>query len=317
MSSNYIFDDNDIRFRRKNTSVWAVIRRILMFFVASVSMAILYYVLFALVFSTDEERKLKQENRMYAKEYPELARKEQLISDVVDGLQSRDNRIYEEIFHTSAPSIDPLSSISNLDGLDSIPDKDIVKYSADKLEVMNASAARVEENFRRVLATVTDSSGFVMPPMTNPLENFSFAQTGASVGDKINPFYKVSIRHNGLDLIAPSGEPVYASADGVVSNVIRSRKGLGNVVEIDHGNGYMTRYAHLADVEVRKGRVLKKGTRIGYVGVSGNSFAPHLHYEVLKDTLVLDPVNHFFASVTPEEYVNMMIMSVSTGQSMD
>lgn len=317
MSSNYIFDDNDIRFRRKNTSVWAVIRRILMFFVASVSMAILYYVLFALVFSTDEERKLKQENRMYAKEYPELARKEQLISDVVDGLQSRDNRIYEEIFHTSAPSIDPLSSISNLDGLDSIPDKDIVKYSADKLEVMNAAAARVEENFRRVLATVTDSSGFVMPPMTNPLENFSFAQTGASVGDKINPFYKVSIRHNGLDLIAPSGEPVYASADGVVSNVIRSRKGLGNVVEIDHGNGYMTRYAHLADVEVRKGRVLKKGTRIGYVGVSGNSFAPHLHYEVLKDTLVLDPVNHFFASVTPEEYVNMMIMSVSTGQSMD
>lgn len=317
MSSNYIFDDNDIRFRRKNTSVWAVIRRILMFFVASVSMAILYYVLFALVFSTDEERKLKQENRMYAKEYPELARKEQLISDVVDGLQSRDNRIYEEIFHTSAPSIDPLSSISNLDGLDSIPDKDIVKYSADKLEVMNAAAARVEENFRRVLATVTDSSGFVMPPMTNPLENFSFAQTGASVGDKINPFYKVSIRHNGLDLIAPSGEPVYASADGVVSNVIRSRKGLGNVVEIDHGNGYMTRYAHLADVEVRKGRVLKKGTRIGYVGVSGNSFAPHLHYEVLRDTIVLDPVNHFFASVTPEEYVNMMIMSVSTGQSMD
>lgn len=254
---------------------------------------------------------------MYAKEYPELARKEQLISDVVEGLQVRDDRIYEEIFHTSAPSMDPLSSISYLDGLDSIPDKDIVRYSADKLEAMNAAASRVEENFRRVMAVVSDSIGFVMPPMTNPLENFSFAQTGASVGDKINPFYKVSIRHNGLDLIAPSGEPVYASADGVVSNVTRSRKGLGNVVEIDHGNGYKTRYAHLADVEVRKGRRLKKGTRIGYVGVSGNSFAPHLHYEVLRDTIVLDPVNHFFASVTPEEYVNMMIMSVSTGQSMD
>lgn len=317
MSSNYIFDDNDIRFRKKKTSVWAVIRRILMFFVASVSMAILYYILFALVFSTDEERKLKQENRMYAKEYPELARKEQLISDVVDGLQARDDRIYEDIFHTSAPSMDPLSSISYLDGLDSIQDNDIVRYSADKLDAMNAAASRVEENFRRVMAVVSDSSGYVMPPMTNPLKNFSFAQTGASVGNKINPFYKVSIRHNGLDLIAPSGEPVYASADGIVSNVTRSRRGLGNVVEIDHGNGYRTRYAHLADVEVRKGRVLKKGTRIGYVGVSGNSFAPHLHYEVLRDTIVLDPVNHFFASVTPEEYVNMMIMSVSTGQSMD
>ena len=156
-----------------------------------------------------------------------------------------------------------------------------------------------------------------MPPMTNPIGNFSFAQTGASVGDKINPFYKVSIRHNGLDLIAPAGEPVYASADGVVRNVIRSRKGLGNVVEIDHGNGYVTRYGHLADVEVRKGRQLEKGTRIGYVGVSGNSFAPHLHYEVLRDTLILDPVNHLFASVNPEEYMNILIMAVSTGQSLD
>ena len=69
--------------------------------------------------------------------------------------------------------------------------------------------------------------------------------------------------------------------------------------------------------EVSKGRRLKRGDRIGYVGVSGNSFAPHLHYEVLRDTVVLDPVNHFFASVTPEDYLNMLVMSVSTGQSMD
>ena len=107
------------------------------------------------------------------------------------------------------------------------------------------------------------------------------------------------------------------TADGVVRNVIRSRKGLGNVVEIDHGNGYVTRYAHLADVEVKKGRELKRGSRIGYVGVSGNSFAPHLHYEVLRDTLILDPVNHLFASVSPDEYMNMLIMSASTGQSLD
>jgi murein DD-endopeptidase MepM/ murein hydrolase activator NlpD len=158
---------------------------------------------------------------------------------------------------------------------------------------------------------------FVMPPMTNPLKDFTFAQTGASVGDKMNPFYKVPMRHNGLDLIAPAGEPVHAVADGVISEVIKSRKGLGNVVVIDHGDGYITKYAHLSDMETRKGRKVKRGTRIGYVGVSGNSFAPHLHYEVMRDTVVLDPVNHFFASVTPMEYINMLIMSVSTGQSME
>ena len=316
MSRNYIFDKDDIKFRRKKTSVWAVMRRILMFFVASVSMAILYYVIFALIFSTDTERKLRRENRMYEKEYPELARKERMLSDVVEGLKVKDDRIYEEIFHTSAPDMDPTSSISFLYGLDSIPDSDIVMRAAGRLENMERSAARVEDNFRRIMSAIQDT-GFVMPPMTNPLNDFSFAQTGASVGDKINPFYKVSIRHNGLDMLAHSGEPVHAAADGVVKEIIRSKKGLGNVVVLDHGNGYVTRYAHLADIEVAKGRKVKRGARIGYVGVSGNSFAPHLHYEVLRDTLVLDPINYFFASVTPEEYMNMLVMSVSTGQSMD
>lgn len=316
MSSQYIFDKDNIRFRKKRTSVWAVIRRILVFFVATASMTVLYYAVFALFFSTEEEQRLKDENRMYAREFPALEEKEALVADVVEGLKVKDDRIYEEIFHTSAPNMDPMSSVSFLAGLDSIPDRDIVLYADSKINALSEKAFDVESNFRRIMEAVTDS-GFVMPPMTNPLGSFSFAQTGASVGDKINPFYKVSIRHNGLDMIAPAGEPVYAAADGTVRNIIRSRKGLGNVVEIDHGNGYVTRYAHLADIEVSKGRRLSKGTRIGYVGVSGNSFAPHLHYEVMRDTLVMDPVNYLFASVTPEEYANILIMSVSTGQSMD
>ena len=111
-------------------------------------------------------------------------------------------------------------------------------------------------------------------------------------------------------------EDISAAADGTVS-VAEYTNNHGDYVAIDHGNGYVTRYAHLADIEARKGRKIKRGARIGYVGVSGNSFAPHLHYEVVRDTVVLDPMNHLFASVTPEEYVNMLVMSVTTGQSMD
>lgn len=314
--SQFEYNNEDFKFRKKRTSVWAVIRRILMFFVVTLSLALVYYIIFALVFSTDTEQRLKNENRMYAREFPELERKEELISEVIEGLRAKDDMIYEEIFHTSAPDMNPLTSIDFLMGIDSIPDKDIVSYADRKLVSVSAAAGRVEENFAKIMQVVGDSS-FVMPPMHEPIKDFSFAQTGASVGDKINPFYKVPVMHGGLDIIAPAGEPVYASADGVISDVKRSRKGLGNVVTIDHGNGYFTRYAHLADMEAVKGRKVRRGTRLGYVGVSGNSFAPHLHYEVLKDTLVLDPVNHMFASVTPEEYMNMLVMSVSTGQSMD
>lgn len=315
MGREYIVD-KDFKFKKERPSVWKIIRKILVFFVASISLAIVYYILFALVFSTEEERRLKIENKLYEQEFPQLAQKEMLLADVVEGLRLKDDRIYEEIFNTSAPDMEQFSSLEFLMGLDSIPDTDIVITSAGRLDVLESSATRVEDNFKRVMEVIQDKD-FVMPPMTNPMKEFTFAQTGASVGNKINPFYKVPMKHNGLDLIAPAGDPVYAVADGVVKEVIKSRKGLGNVVVIDHGNGYVTRYAHLADVEARKGRKVRRGTRLGYVGVSGNSFAPHLHYEVLRDTLVLDPVNHFFASVTPEEYMNMLIMSVTTGQSMD
>lgn len=315
MSSQYIVD-KDFKLKKEKTSVWMVLRHILLFFVVTLSLAVVYYVLFALLFSTEEERRLKNENRMYEQEYPLMAQKEELLSDVVEGLRVKDDKIYEEIFSTAAPDIERFSSLDYLMALDSIPDSDIVTNSASRLDVLEHSASKVEDNFVKVMEAISEKD-FAMPPMTNPMREFTFAQTGASTGDKINPFYKVPMRHNGLDIIAPAGEPVYAAADGVVKEVIKSRKGLGNVVVIDHGNGYVTRYAHLADVEARKGRNVRRGTRLGYVGVSGNSFAPHLHYEVMRDTLVLDPVNHFFASVTPEEYINMLIMSVTTGQSMD
>ena len=270
MKGQYTFDDN-YKIKKARTSVWVIIRKALLLLVASVSMAVLYYIIFALVFSTDEEKRLKQENKAYAEELPQLEEKERLLADVVEGLKLRDNRIYDEIFHASAPSVDPINSIDILTGLSTIPDNEIVRATENRLESLQSRAGSIEENFMEI-ARLLSCDTLVVPPMTNPLKKFTFAQTGASTGEKVNPFYKVKLSHNGLDMIAPSGEPVYASAKGIVSDVTKSRKGLGNVVTIDHGNGIKTRYAHLADIEVRKGRAVKKGTRIGYVGVSGNSF---------------------------------------------
>lgn len=293
-----------------------MVRRVLLFFVASLSLTVVYYVLFSLVFSTEAEKRLERENDMFQRELPQLQQKEALLADVIGCLGGRDDRIYEEIFQASAPSLSPLTSVRDFSGVDTIPDQELVVYAQRKLDEVIAKAESVEEDFMRIAELLRDSS-FVMPPMSNPLDEFTFAQTGASVGDKINPFYKVPIRHNGLDMVSHSGEPVHVTADGVVADIIKSRKGLGNVVVVSHKGGYVTRYAHLADIEVKKGRSLKKGDRIGYVGVSGNSFAPHLHYEVLRDTLVMDPVNYMFASLDPEEYVNVMILAVTTGQSLD
>ena len=167
--------------------------------------------------------------------------------------------------------------------------------------------------FFRILREERDS----VPPLSLPLHGMSYVQTGASVGMKYNPVYKLQVQHDGLDLVAPQGAPVYAVADGVVSQVVRSRKGLGNIVEIDHGNGYVSRYCLMGEMSVVKGRRVKRDQQIGTVGISPTLPAPHLHFEIRRRGRVCDPVNFFFASLSPEEYSRMIYLSVITEQSMD
>ena len=198
---------------------------------------------------------------------------------------------------------------------DSTRDSDIVLYADRKLVSLEASAARIEADFGRIFEQLADRKS--LPPLSLPLKSVSPAQTGASTGMKLSPFLKVRTQHNGLDLLSPQGERVLATADGTVTHVAHSVKGSGNVVEITHDSGYVTRYAHLGDISVSRGQRVKRGMRIGTVGMTGNSFAPHLHYEVLRDSVVLDPVNFLFASVSPKTYADMVFMSVSTEQSMD
>ena len=290
--------------------------RILRYLSATVTVAILFYALLALFFSTEEEKKLQQENASYEAYYPELREKERLLTDVVRGLELKDNDLYRQIFQTEAPSVDAVTAADLISYSDSLSENFFLSYSASKSEGLMKMAGNVEDNFGaifRALAARRDS----IPPLSLPLEGMSYVQTGASIGLKHNPLYKVEIRHDGIDLVAPQGSPVYACADGIVRTVIRSNKGLGNIVEVDHRNGYRTRYALLGDISVSQGRTVRCGQKIGTVGISSTTFAPHLHYEVLHGHEVLDPVHFLFASVSPEEYARMLYMAVSTRQSLD
>ena len=311
----YVFDKTRMEFRKVTHSVWTTLGKILKYFLVTASLAVVYYVVFALVVSTDSERKLKRETQMYEQMYGEMARKEQLIGDVLEALKSKDDGIYRQIFNSGAPDLGGLYPEGLLSVIDSVEDKDIVEYASKKLDLLEDASTLVEDNFKVVMDILAE--GGDLPPLTNPLQSFSYARTGASVGLKINPFYKVAVDHGGLDLISQQGDPVYAAAAGTVKNVEHSSKGLGNVVTIDHGNGYITRYAHLENTRVSRGQKVDLGKQIGQVGMSGNSFAPHLHYEVQRDTVRMDPLNYLFASLSPDDYMGMLFMSFNTGQSMD
>lgn len=312
----YIFDNDDFRVRKDEKKVLTFLKAFAVLLVASLSLTVVYYFVFSLFFSTDRERSLRNENRMIERLYPEMQTQADLLSGVVSGLRQRDDALYEEIFKTAAPDVDRLLSVELLPLEDSLDGAGIVRLTGAKADMLIRNALEVEANLQRVFE-ISAREDFSMPPMRLPLTDFSFQMTGASVGRKINPFYKVMSRHDGMDLLASPGDSVVAAAAGTVSNITRSYKGLGNVVEIDHGNGYRTRYAHLTDIKVSKGRKVEEGALIGSVGMTGKTFAPHLHYEVYKDTTVMDPVNFFFGSVNPYEYTGMFIVSVITGQSLD
>ena len=307
--------DKDFNLLKVTRSLSGILWTCAKWVIATASLAAFYYLIFSLVINTDEEKRLKQENRLYEKLYPEMEQKEKLISDVVKDLQARDNAIYKQIFKSQAPSVDPQNSALFFFATDSTEDKDIVEYAERRSLALLDMTSGIDSNFKAVFSDAASSRA--LPPMLVPVPDLKFAQVGASVGKKMDPFYKVLTMHTGIDLIAGQGTPVIATADGVVLDVKRSGKGPGNVIEIGHDGGYRTLYAHLQDIVVRKGERVKAGRKIANVGMSGNSFAPHLHYEVHRDSLVLDPVNFFFASFSPEDYMKAAYMAATTGQSLD
>ena len=312
----YEYDNESVRFRRVKNTLWGRVRSVLGFLLTSISLTIAIYFVGTFFYSTDTERQLRRENRMYERLYPELLEKQQLVSDVIKDLENRDNSIYREIFNSDAPEVDPVSSIETLFTADTLGKDDLIRYTESKVGELSRIASEVEDNFLSIFSTLA-SEGYNMPPMSAPLEDVSYASTGASVGQKVSPFYKVAIPHTGIDLVAQQGDPVLATADGVVRLVEKSGKGFGNTVEIDHGNGYSTRYCHLADIKVSRGQKVKKGAKIATVGMSGSSFAPHLHYEVLFEGEPQDPLGYMFGSVDASQYAAMSYMTANTGQSLE
>lgn len=309
------FDPKSFSFGKVRVRAGRILLVSLAYLLATFTLAVLVYCFFALFWRTDVERELKREIRMYERLYPSFAPKEELLRDGIANLQYKDNEIYEQAFHSNAPDADPMAGSDFMFASAAVPDAKIAAYTRDKADSLLATASDIDAAFARIFRSLA-SSGSVIPPMRLPLEDISYSQVGASVGKKMDPFYKAYVYHEGLDLIVARGTPVLASASGVVQKVQTSKK-LGKTVELLHDGGYVTVYAHLESVSVRAGQKLQAGQRLGTVGMSGKAFAPHLHYEVRLGDEFLNPVNCLFASVSPAEYANMLYMSVNTKQSMD
>lgn len=312
----YEFNSGDFRFQTPTSPVLKILVIVLRLVVISLALSLGLYLVFALVWDTDKEARLRNENKMYEKLYPKLLEQKDLLEGSLDVLEAKDNAIYADVFKSQAPTVDPIANLDIMSVSDSVSWNKIFAYTRKKSMNLCADARKVEDNFRTIFSALSEPD-FVLPPMTLPIQGMSIAQVGAGMGQKRNPFYKAVVFHTGQDFIAPTGETVYAAADGTVSMVQKSSTGLGNMVEIKHSGDYVTRYAHLSNIRVRVGQKVSRLDKIGTVGMSGSAYAPHLHFEIMHGGEYMDPLGYIFASVDSEDYSNMLYISRNSEQSLD
>ena len=245
------------------------------------------------------------------------------LHNLLEGIEKRDDNIYRVIL--GAEPIDKSIRNAGVGGTDryadirekDVMDKDLVIELYEKVDKLRRKIY-IESKSQDELVKLADNKEklYAAIPAIQPISNKQLVALASGFGLRTHPIYKVRKMHTGIDFAASIGTPIYATADGKVVTVDMKFSGYGKLVEIDHGFGYRTRYAHMHDFAVRAGQSVKRGDLIGYVGNTGLSTAPHLHYEVLISGTQVDPVHYFYNDLSAGEYEKVLELASIENQSL-
>ena len=314
----YKFNKEQLNFVEDKRGFKGWVKIIFRYFGLSILLALLYYVVFSLLVSTEQEKVLARETQLMEQEYSKLQQKVGVLDNTIKNLQHRDREIYRSIFNAEPPVYSSMGDYDMFEGIDTTRMESMVSDAKMRLDVIEKGMGKVNSTIEEINSALEGlGEGAKSIPSIVPIKDFTVRQTGASVGEKMHPFYKTVTMHTGMDLLAATDTPILAAADGVVESAVRNGKKDGINVTINHQNGYVTVYKNMGKMSVRKRQKVKQGDIIGRVGMSGISFAPHLHYEVWYNGQMMNPMDYFFASLTPQMYRDMAVIVANTGQSLD
>jgi murein DD-endopeptidase MepM/ murein hydrolase activator NlpD len=285
-------------------------------------LAFLYILIFSQFFGTPTERKLKRENHQLVSQFEVMTKKLEQIQAVVTDLEERDDNLYRTIFEAEPISnsiriqgVGGVDRYANLEGFDY---SNLVINTAKELDALTKRIYIQSKSYDDLIKMAKNKDVMLASiPAIMPISNKDLKRTASGWGWRIHPIYKTRKFHYGMDFTAPTGTEIYSTGDGKVIQVKKSRRGYGNKIVIDHGFGYRTLYGHLSRFNVKRGQKVKRGDVIGYVGSTGLSTAPHLHYEVQQNGKKVNPLNYYNNDLTAEEYERMIELSANSGQSFD
>jgi murein DD-endopeptidase MepM/ murein hydrolase activator NlpD len=240
----------------------------------------------------------------------------------IANLKNEDEALYEQLFETKSTSVNQASKIDKEEILAAQPElfsnwENLTREQSDQL-ILKAKQRNVSFSGSAHIYK-SDIAAIKSLPTLAPVASFEVNRLVSGFGRRINPFHKGLYHHDGVDIAMPTGTEVIASANGTIIKANQSNlvAGFGNYLEIDHGNGIVTRYAHLAELKVRYGQKVNKGQVIGLVGSTGGSIAPHVHYEVIKNGKSVNPAFYIIAGLSSSDFHQLLEYSNKENQSLD
>lgn len=319
----YYYDTESCRYERIRVSTWDLVWNSLGFLILALLLAAGIVLIYVKHFESPEEALLRKENEELRMYYDLLTKEVNNANEMLSSLQERDDNIYRIIFGVE-PIPEEIRS-AGYGGSNRYKDllgknlerEDLVLENYQKIDQLKKQMYIQTKSYDQIMAMAKDKERLLASlPAIQPVSNQELKRLSSGFGYRIDPILKVRRAHHGIDFSLPKGSPVYATGDGTVSLIKSSFTGYGKEVEIDHGFGYTTKYAHLNEFLVKKGQKVKRGEIIAYSGNTGKSTAPHLHYEVQIDNKPVNPVHYFYKDLDANEYEEILRLASIENQAL-
>jgi murein DD-endopeptidase MepM/ murein hydrolase activator NlpD len=317
----YFYNTTTHRFEKLIVPVRTRLLRLLGFLSASTVTALIMVAIAYRFLPSPNEKRSKAEMQQLTEQYDVLQQNLNSINKSVAALEDRDDGIYRAIFESS-PIPDSLregkSYTAQMKQYAYTPNEKLIAQMQQEVSALRHRITVQQRSYDTLEHLVKAKEKMLASiPAIQPLSNKDLSHIASGFGYRIDPIYKTPKLHTGLDFAAPMGTPIYATADGTVTNTSFDDGGYGNHVIINHGYGYQTLYGHMVRIKIRQGEQVKRGQVIGWVGSTGKSTGPHCHYEVIRNANKIDPVHYFFNDLSATDYERLVRIAAANNQSFD
>ena len=318
----YYYNTNSLRYEKLETPLRVTLLRILGFLSASVVTALILVSLAYRYFPSANEKRLMQTNDALKDNYFVLNEQVKKMQDQIAGLEKRDNDVYRAIFEANPiPDSARAKMMAQAQEIQLVQKMDQENLATSIVNSLNGLSARIHaqtKSYDEINNFIKNKEQLLAcTPAIQPVSNKDLKRIASGFGYRVDPVYKTTKFHAGLDFAAPQGTPIYATANGTVETAGNTGNGYGNHVVIHNGYGYATLFGHMFKIKVHPGEKVKRGEVIGWVGNTGKSTGPHCHYEVHRNGEPVDPVFYFYNDITPEQYDRLLKLASSSNQSFD